>query len=144
LNVIIRNIIDTIKLTTLENKVTGFVKVATQFIVSVETALNKIVSDVNVYALEDGSGNYLNEDGLGYYQLDQLLIVKIKNSIMELTESSQKLYGALKIITDQVNVVESFDRIRDIVRNYADTVGITEISNSFGMALQNRQKGTGQ
>ena len=69
LNVIIRNIIDTIKLTTLENKVTGFVKVATQFIVSVETALNKIVSDVNVYALEDGSGNYLNEDGLGYYQL---------------------------------------------------------------------------
>ena len=137
INTILKNINEIIGLTVLSNYATGFVKVATSFIVSVESAINKILSDVNVLALEDGSGNYLNEDGTGFYQLDQLLIVRIQNTIMNITESSQKLYGGLKNITDQVNVTESFNRLRDMVRNFSSTIGITEASNRLGSLFKN-------
>ena len=143
INTILKNINETINLTVLSNYATGFFKVATSFIVSVESAINKIVTDVNVLALEDGSGNYLNEDGLGFYQLDQLLIVRIQNTIMNITESSQKLYGGLKNITDQVNVVESIHRLRDMVRNFSQTVGITEFSNRLGLLFKNFSQSIG-
>ena len=136
-NVLIRHISDTIGLTVLSNHVTGFVKIATSFIVSVESALNKIVTDVNVLSLEDGTGGILQEDEAGFYQLDQLVAIKILNMVNGLTESSQKLHGGLKVITDQLNVVESFNRLRDQIRNFSQTVGITEASNRLGVLKRN-------
>ena len=67
-NTIIRNISEIIGLTVLTNHISGFVKVATSFIVSVESALNRIITDVNVLALEDGSGAILLENGTGFYE----------------------------------------------------------------------------
>ena len=87
--------------------------------------------------MEDGTGNILLEDGLGFYELDQIVLIKIKNSIIELTESSEKFLGGLKNITDQVNVVEAFDRLRDMVRNFSTTVGVTETSNRLGVLIRN-------
>ena len=137
INTIIRNIAEIIGLTVLPNYVTGAVKVVTQFVVSVESTINRLITDVNVYALEDGSGSYLNEDGLGFYQLNQVLLIRILNMVNGLTETPQKLYGGLKIITDQLNVVESFDRLRDMVRNFSQTVGVTEASNRLGVLMRN-------
>ena len=143
-NVIIRHISETIGLTVLTNHVTGFVKIATSFIVSVESALNKIVTDVNFLALESGDGGYLNEDSSGFYQMDQMVVFKtIATEIIGLTESSQKLYGGLKIITDQLNVVESFDRLRDMIRNFSQEVGITEVSNRLGVLKRNFSQAIG-
>ena len=137
INTIIRNIAEIIGLTVLPNYVTGAVKVVTQFVVSVESTINRLITDVNVYALEDGSGSYLNEDGLGFYQLNQVLLIRILNMVNGLTETPQKLYGGLKIITDQLNVVESFDRLRNMVRNFSQTVGVTEASNRLGVLKKN-------
>ena len=137
INTIIRNIAEIIGLTVLPNYVTGAVKVVTQFVVSVESTINRLITDVNVYALEDGSGSYLNEDGLGFYQLNQVLLIRILNMVNGLTETPQKLYGGLKIITDQLNVVESFNRLRDMVRNFSQTVGVTEASNRLGVLKKN-------
>ena len=142
-NTIIRNISETIGLTVLANHISGFFKVATSFIVSVESALNKIITDVNVLSLEDGSGAILLEDGLGFYELNQLVILKIINTTNGITEASQKLYGGLKNITNTINIVESFDRLRNQVRNFSQTIGITEASNRLGLLKKNFSQAIG-
>jgi hypothetical protein len=68
---------ETVGLNDVINYVTGFFKVATQFVVSVESVLNYILTEVNFYGLEDGTGKYQPEDGVGGYLLDQLGNIKI-------------------------------------------------------------------
>lgn len=122
---------DTIGLTYVNNTVKGFVKVATQFIVSVEDAINKLLTDVNVYQLEDGLGNYLLESGAGFYELDQLLVVKNATpSTVGVTETPQKVPGILKNIASQLNIVEAVNRARTMVRTVAlETAGLVESIN---------------
>ena len=130
---ILKNISETILLTVATDKIKGFVKVATQYIVAFEEAINKIATDVNSYSLESGAGNYLQETGTGYYRLDQIVILQLINStILGISEGLSKASGEVKTKTDHVNVVETMNRARIMFRNLSSTVGITEASNRLG------------
>lgn len=128
---LLEQISEIVGLTVASQAITGFVKVATQFIATVEESINRLLTDVNVYAREDGTGSYLTEDGSGFYELNQLQILQLSNFTVGITGANQKYLGPVKTLTDQVNVVEVINRARVMFRNAITTiVGITEASNS--------------
>ncbi len=136
----LKNVADTVGLTDLGAlTLTGFVKVATQFLVAVEEANNYLKELINFYELEDGSGLLILEDGTGgRYELDQLEIVKIITTTLGLTEASQKLLGPIKQIADIVGLTEASNRARIMFRNTTqETVGITEAKNRLGTWIRN-------
>jgi hypothetical protein len=110
------------------NYVKGFVKTVTSALVTLEDVVNTIITEVNLYLLEDGSGRYKTEEG-DYYLLDQLLIVKNALSTVGLTELSQKVNGILHNIADLVRLEEASNRLGTIKRNILSTVGLTESKN---------------
>lgn len=121
---------DTVGFTDALNYVTGFFKVVTEAIVGVEYVLNKILTEINLYQLEDGSGRYELEDGAGNYELDQLLLLKYASSTLGLTEVSNKFAGAFKNIADTVNLNETIVRARVMFRNITTSiVGLVEADN---------------
>ncbi len=135
---LLKNIADTIQFTDATNKITGFVKVATQFIVSVESTINKLLTEVNLYLLEDGSGRYQTEEDTDLYLLDQLLIVRVKDEIVDLTEAIEKYLGPIKQVLDTVQLNESSNRLGNLVRNATTfTVGLTEASNRARVMVRN-------
>ena len=134
---LLKQIADTIGFTDSANYVKGFVKVATQFIVSVESTINKLLTEVNVYLLEDGSGRYQTEEDTDLYLLDQLLIVRVKDEIVDLSESIANVLGPVKNLTDIVQINEAVNRLGTLKRNIASTVGITEASNKAMTLLRN-------
>jgi len=73
---LLQNIASSVGITDVTNKVTGFFKVATQFLVSVESTINKILTDVNIYQLEDASGRFQLEENTDLYELDQKQITE--------------------------------------------------------------------
>lgn len=128
----------TIGFTDSNNKVTGFFKVVSDSIISFETAVNKLISEVNFYLTEDGLGNYINEDGTGgRYQLDQIVILKIVASTLGLTGVNNKLFGFLQNITDTMELTESSVRARVMLRNLAEVVGIIDTINRLGILKRN-------
>ena len=154
----VRQFAETVGLNDTINYVTGFFKVVTQFVVSVESVLNYILTEVNFYGLEDGTGKYQPEDGVGGYLLDQLQLLKYASSILGLTEASQKLTGPIKFISDTVGLTfaanramvmyrnttlstlgltEALNRLGTLKRNLASTVGITETINRLGVIKRN-------
>jgi hypothetical protein len=132
-------IASTIGLTDINNKVFGFFKVVTQSIVSFEQALNKIITEVNFYLLEDGTGNYINEDGTnGRYQLDQIVILKFISSTLGLTEVNQRVRGILENINDTLKITEASNRARVMLRNFAaEVVGVIDTINRLGVLKRN-------
>lgn len=134
---LLKQIADTIGFTDSANYVKGFVKVATQFIVSVESTINKLLTEVNVYLLEDGSGRYQTEEDTDLYLLDQLLIVRVKDEIVDLSESIANVLGPVKNLIDTVQINEAVNRLGTLKRNIASTVGITEASNKAMTLLRN-------
>ncbi len=154
----VKQFAETLGLTDTINYVTGFFKVATQFVVAAESVLNYILTEVNFYGLEDGTGHYQPEDGAGGYLLDQLQILKYAAATLGLTEASQKLTGPIKYISDTVGLTfaanramvmyrnttlstigltEALNRIGTLKRNLASTVGITETINRLGVIKRN-------
>lgn len=134
---LLKQIADTIGFTDSANYVKGFVKVATQFIVAVESTINKLLTEVNVYLLEDGSGRYQTEEDTDLYLLDQLLIVRVKDEIVDLSESIANVLGPVKNLIDTVQINEAVNRLGTLKRNIASTVGITEASNKAMTLLRN-------
>jgi hypothetical protein len=136
---LLKNIADTIQFTDATNKVTGFVKVATQFIVSLESAINKISTEVNLYLLEDGSGRYQTEEDTDLYLLDQLLIVKNTTPFtIGITEASEKYLGPIKQVLDTVRLDELSNRLGSLVRNATTfTVGLVEANNRARVMVRN-------
>ncbi len=134
---LLKQIADTIGFTDSANYVKGFVKVATQFIVAVESTINKLLTEVNVYLLEDGTGRYQTEEDTDLYLLDQLLIVRVKDEIVDLSESIANVLGPVKNLIDTVQINEAVNRLGTLKRNIASTVGITEASNKAMTLLRN-------
>ncbi len=134
----LKNITSTVGLTTVNNYVTGFFKVVTQFVVSVESVLNYILTEVNFYGLEDGTGHYQPEDGVGGYLLDQLQILKYAASTLGITEASLKFLGPIKFISDTVGLTFAANRAMVMYRNTTlSTLGITEVNNRLGIWIRN-------
>jgi len=135
---LLKNIAETIEFTDSTNYVKGFVKVATQFIVSVESTINKLLTEVNTYLLEDSSGRYQTEEDTDLYLLDQLLIVRVKDEIVELTSAIDKYLGPIKQIADTVQLTEASNRLGTLIRNATTfTVGITEANNRARIMFRN-------
>ena len=136
---LLKQIAETIEFTDSANYVKGFVKVATQFIVSVESTINKIMTEVNTYLLEDSSGRYQTEEDTDIYLLDQLLIVKTTAlATLGLTEASEKYLGPIKQVLDTVQLNEASNRLGNLVRNATTfTVGITEANNRARVMFRN-------
>lgn len=135
---LLKQIAETIEFTDATNKVTGFVKVATQFIVSVESTINKLLTEVNTYLLEDSSGRYQTEEDSDLYLLDQLLIVRVKDEIVELTSAIDKYLGPIKQVLDTVRLDETSNRLGTLIRNATTfTVGITEANNRARVMFRN-------
>jgi len=125
----VANLAETVGLTEVSSKVKGFVKVATQFIVSLEGVVNKHTRFENIFKLEagNGDGRYLQEDGVSLLLVDNLAI--IKNAVTEiigLTDSKNQIDGTVHWINETVGLTETFNRLRDIVRTFTETVGIVE------------------
>lgn len=136
----LKNITSTLGLTDIGiNIQTGFVKVATQFIAAVEEVNNYLLTLVNFYELEDGTGLYINEDGTGgRYELDQLQIIQVLVATLGLTELSQKLLGPVKHLSDTVGLTSAVNRAMVMYRNVTlATVGITETKNRLGAWIRN-------
>lgn len=122
-----KTISDTVGLSQVKEKIEGFVRVATDSLVSFEEALAKKISDLNHYTLENGLGSYVLENGAGYYAIDNLLI--IKNAITDtigFTDSKNKIDGTVHNIAETVGLTEVFNRLRDIVRTFTEIPGIVE------------------
>jgi hypothetical protein len=136
---LLKQIAETIEFTDSTNYVKGFVKVATQFIVSVESTINKLLTEVNTYLLEDSSGRYqTEEEDTDLYLLDQLLIVRVKDEIVELTSAIDKYIGPIKQIADTVQLTEASNRLGTLIRNATTfTVGITEANNRARVMFRN-------
>jgi hypothetical protein len=111
---IIRNLSSDVGVTESNNKFTGLVKVATQFLVSVEEAFSKKVT-FDVYTLESGEGSYLTEDGVLY---KQDIPTKVINSILGINSSSNRLRAFFKnITTDTIGLTEVSQKIEGFVYN---------------------------
>ena len=135
---LLKNIAETIEFTDSTNYVKGFVKVATQFIVSVESTINKLLTEVNTYLLEDSSGRYQTEEDTDLYLLDQLLIVRVKDEIVELTSAFDKYLGPIKHIADTILLTETSNRAMVMLRNITtNTLGLTETINRLGVIKRN-------
>ena len=140
--------------------VKGFVKIVTEVIVNLEEASNKLITNVNVYFLEDGTGHYLTEDSTGFYELDQLLLIKnATTDNVGLTEAVNKMNGILQNITELVSIrlEELSNRLQSMVINVTtetiglveavgrgirlnvtlETIGLTESSNRLGTIIRN-------
>ena len=90
----------------------GIVKVATQFLVSVEEAFSKKVT-FDVYTLEDGTGSYLTEDGVLY---KQDIPTKVINSIVGITGTQNRLRNFFKNVSSTVGLTEASEKIEGFVR----------------------------
>ncbi len=123
---IIRAIVDTLDLTETKNYFKGLTKTVTQFIVSVEDAFNKKVTN-DVFTLEDGTGSYLLEDGSGLYRQD--IPVKQFNEIVGFNETHNHIRGLRKTISDTVGLTEIREKIEGFV------VVVTQTLVSFEEAL---------
>jgi uncharacterized protein Yka (UPF0111/DUF47 family) len=155
---LLKQIAETIEFTDSTNYVKGFVKVATQFIVSVESTINKLLTEVNTYLLEDSSGRYQTEEDTDLYLLDQLLIIRVKDEIVELTSAIDNYLGPIKQIADTIlltetsnramvmlrnittntlGLIETNNRLSDLVRNISNTLGLTETINRLGVIKRN-------
>jgi len=135
---LLKQIAETIEFTDSTNYVKGFVKVATQFIVSVESTINKLLTEVNTYLLEDSSGRYQTEEDTDLYLLDQLLIVRVKDEIVELTSAIDKYLGPIKHIADTILLTETSNRAMVMLRNITtNTLGLTETNNRLSNLVRN-------
>jgi predicted RNA binding protein with dsRBD fold (UPF0201 family) len=136
---LLKNIADEIRFTDAVNYATGFFKVVTSSLVALESTINKLLTEVNTYLLEDSSGRYQTEEDTDLYQLDQLLIVKTAAlSTVGLTEASQKYLGPIKTILDTVRLEEASNRLGSLVRNATTfTVRITEANNRSRIMFRN-------
>ena len=115
---IIRNLSSDVGVTESNNKFTGLVKVATQFLVSLEGVLNKKVT-FDVYTLEDDSGSYLTEDGVLY---KQDIPTKVINSILGITGSNIYQKSFFKNITDTIGLTEVSQKIEGFVYNVTQRI----------------------
>ena len=97
----------------------GIVKVATQFLVSVEEAFSKKVT-FDVYTLEDGSGSYLLEDGSGLYKQD--IPTKVINSTLGLVGTQNRLRNFYKNVSSTVGLTEASQKIEGFVRNVTQKI----------------------
>ena len=135
---LLKQIAETIEFTDSTNYVKGFVKVATQFIVSVESTINKLLTEVNTYLLEDSSGRYQTEEDTDLYLLDQLLIIRVKDEIVELTSAFDKYLGPIKHIADTILLTETSNRAMVMLRNITtNTLGLTETNNRLSNLVRN-------
>jgi len=91
----------------------GIVKVATQFLVSVEEAFSKKVT-FDVYTLEDGSGSYLLENGTGLYKQD--IPTKVINSTVGLVGTQNRLRNFYKNVSSTLGLTEASEKIEGFVR----------------------------
>jgi len=97
----------------------GIVKVATQFLVSVEEAFSKKVT-FDVYTLEDGTGSYLLEDGSGLYKQD--IPTKVINSTLGLVGTQNRLRNFYKNVSSTVGLTEASQKIEGFVRNVTQRI----------------------
>jgi len=135
---LLKQIADTIGFTDAVNYATGFFKVVTSSLVALESTINKLLTEVNTYLLEDSSGRYQTEEDTDLYLLDQLLIVRTAAlSTLGLTEASQKYLGPIKSILDTVNLNEAVNRLGTLKRNISSTLGLNESNNRAMTLLRN-------
>lgn len=135
---LLKQIADTIGFTDAVNYATGFFKVVTSSLVALESTINKLLTEVNTYLLEDSSGRYQTEEDTDLYLLDQLLIVRnAALSTVGLTEASQKFLGPIKTILDNVNLNEAVNRLGTLKRNISSTLGLNESNNRAMTLLRN-------
>jgi hypothetical protein len=135
---LLKQIADTIGFTDAVNYATGFFKVVTSSLVALESTINKLLTEVNTYLLEDSSGRYQTEEDTDLYLLDQLLIVRTAAlSTVGLTEASQKYLGPIKSILDTVNLNEAVNRLGTLKRNISSTLGLNESNNRAMTLLRN-------
>ena len=135
---LLKQIADTIGFTDAVNYATGFFKVVTSSLVALESTINKLLTEVNTYLLEDSSGRYQTEEDTDLYLLDQLLIVRTAAlSTVGLTEASQKYLGPIKTILDTVNLNEAVNRLGTLKRNISSTLGLNESNNRAMTLLRN-------
>ena len=156
---LLRNISETLIFTDTAEYFKGFFKVVTESIISLEEIIVNKLTDVNVYLIEDGSGRYSTEDGLSLYELDQLQLLHFGNDVLGLVESVQKVPGILQNILDQLNLVESFNtlqnmvrvieteiielletpnRLMNILKNIAtETIDLSELTNKISVKIRN-------
>jgi hypothetical protein len=135
----LKTLSETVGLSDVNNHIFGFFKVVTSALVGVEYVVNKILTEVNFYGLEDGTGRYINEDGTGgRYLLDQLAIVQNIAFTVGITEASQKFLGPIKMILDTIELREVNQRLMTMFRNTTgSTIGVTEASNRLGTIIRN-------
>ena len=124
---IIQQLASTVGITEASQKVKGFIKNVTQKIVNLESTINKKVRSENIYAIEASTGNYLLEDGLGFYLIDNLLIVKnATQSTVGIVAGLTQINGTVHNFAETVGLIEAFNRLRDLVRIFNETPGIVE------------------
>ena len=122
--IIIKNIASTIGLTGVINKFAGFVKTATQYIVTPEETNNKKIREF-AYVIEDGTNDaYLLEDGTGVYLQDYPL--KVSNSTVQITETPQKVIGLIKYISSTIGLTEASQKV----------VGFVKVATQFLVSLE--------
>ena len=122
--IIIKNIASTIGLTGVLNKFAGFVKTATQYIVTPEETNNKKTREY-AYVIEDGTNDaYLLEDGSGIYLQNYPL--KVSNSTVQITETSQKIKGLIKHISSTIGLTEVSQKV----------VGFVKVATQFLVSLE--------
>ena len=125
----VANFVETVGLTDISNKVEGFVKVVTQFVISLEDVVNKHTRFENIFKLEagNGDGRYLQEDGVSLLLVDNLAVIKNTLSTVGLTDTKNQIDGTVHWINETVGLTETLNRLRDMVRTIPlMTVGIVE------------------
>ncbi len=115
---IIRSLSSNVGVTESSNKFTGLVKVATQFLVSLEGVLNKKVT-FDVYTLEDGSGSYLTEDGVLY---KQDIPTKVINSIIGLVGTQNRLRNFFKNVSSTIGLTEAKEKTTGFIYNVTQKI----------------------
>ena len=135
---LLKQIADTIGFTDAVNYATGFFKVVTSSLVALESTINKLLTEVNTYLLEDSSGRYQTEEDTDLYLLDQLLIIRVKDEIVELTSAFDKYLGPIKHIADTILLTETSNRAMVMLRNITtNTLGLTETNNRLSNLVRN-------
>jgi hypothetical protein len=134
---LVKQIADTIGFTDASNYVTGFFKVVTSALVTLEDAINKLLTEVNTYLLEDSSGRYQTEEDTSLYLLDQLLIIRVQDTVVGITEAANKFLGPVKQVLDTVQLTEAVNRLGTLKRNISSTLGLTEANNRAMVMFRN-------